>query len=73
MTNRNNAAEDRQQSPMDIYSEWTSGVLNTLYELFKDSRFKGLPLKGISLVTENAKDGREIVRVNFVFSQEDNG
>lgn len=56
-------------SPIDIRAEWTSVVINTLYDLFKDSAFGGIPFKGISLVTRKDMAGEDVISVNFVFTQ----
>ena len=56
-------------SEMDIRTAWTSTVINTLYDLFKDSKFGGIPFRGISLVTRKDTAGEDVISVNFVFTQ----
>lgn len=66
---RQRSTEEKETKVSNFYDEWTSGVLNTLYDLYSGTRYKGLPLKGISLVTEKDKDGKQTVRINFVFQE----
>ena len=61
--------EKREVSEMDIRAEWTSVVINTLYDLFKDTKFGGIPFRGISLVTKKDPEGQDVISVNFVFTQ----
>ena len=61
--------ERKEVNEMDIRTAWTSTVINTLYDLFKDSAFGGIPFRGISLVTRKDVTGQDVVSVNFVFTQ----
>ena len=61
--------ERKEVNEMDIRTAWTSTVINTLYDLFKDTKFGGIPFRGISLVTRKDVTGQDVVSVNFVFTQ----
>ncbi len=58
------------RSATDFYEEWTSGVLNTLFEGFKGTKYEGLPLQGINLIHEVSGEQKK-VSVTFVFKEDD--
>ena len=62
-------SEEREVSEMDIRAERTSVIINTIYDLFKNTTYGRLPFRGTSLVTNKDRDGHDIVSVNLVFAQ----
>ena len=63
-------AENRVRTQQELLEDWTSTVINDLFDRFENSTYRGIPLKGISLV-HNTTEGRRLVSVNFLFKDEE--
>ena len=63
-------AKERPRTQQELLEDWTSTVINDLFDRFENSTYRGIPLKGISLV-HNTTEGRRIVSVNFLFKDEE--
>jgi len=59
-------AEEKPRTQRELLEDWTSVVINDLFDRFENSAYRGIPLKGISLV-HNTTEGRRVVSVNFLF------
>jgi len=59
-------AEEKPRTQRELLEDWTSTVINDLFDRFENSAYRGIPLKGISLV-HNTTEGRRVVSVNFLF------
>lgn len=69
MQSRKTETETTKVPKIDTSGAWTSTVLNTLFDLFRDSVFSGMPLKGISLTTECIRHGHRKAQVSFQFEE----
>ena len=58
--------EEKPRTQRELLEDWTSVVINDLFDRFENSAYRGIPLKGISLV-HNTTEGRRVVSVNFLF------
>ncbi len=59
---------EQKKATTDFYTEWTSGVLTTLFEGFKGTKYEGIPLEGINLIHEVTDEQKKVV-VTFVFKE----
>lgn len=63
---KNERSEERPRTPQELLEDWTSTVINDLFDRFENSAYRGIPLRGISLV-HNTTEGKRTVSVNFLF------